>query len=60
MDPITIMALADAAITLLEKAVPEIEKAFNQGLISVEDQKAQADRLAALRDKHFAFTRPGE
>jgi hypothetical protein len=49
MDPITIIALADAALALIQKAVPAIRDAFAGGEIPVEQQAAVRAKYDALR-----------
>ncbi len=58
MEITAVVALADAAITLLEKAVPQIQKAVAGGEVDPATQKALSDRLDALKASGFAFTRP--
>ena len=53
-----IMPLVDAAIALLEKAILTIQKAFQKGDITVEQQKELMDRITKLKETNFAFTRP--
>lgn len=58
MDPITIMALLDAGITLVEKLAPKVQELFNNGEITAEQQQTIFDRMNKLRESGFAFTRP--
>lgn len=48
MEAAAILAIIDGALTILEKAAPELQKLFTSGQISVEDQKARKDRIDAL------------
>jgi len=52
------MAMADAALSFLENAVPRIEAAFKRGEISQQEQKTMMDRMDGLRSSNFQFTRP--
>lgn len=49
MDPITILALANAAIALAEKAIPVIRDAFASGEIPDEEAAAWRDKYNKLR-----------
>jgi hypothetical protein len=49
MDPITIIALADAALVLINKAIPAIRDAFASGEIPVEKQAEVRAKYEALR-----------
>ena len=48
MDPVTILALANGATTLLEALAPAIQAAVASGQISVEAQQTLQARVAAL------------
>lgn len=52
-----LLPIVDAALLLLEKALPRIKEAAARGEISVEDQQKLADRKKALEAQGFAFTR---
>lgn len=49
MDPITIVALANAALGMVEALMPQVAALFKNGEISVEDQKALLDRYNAVK-----------
>jgi hypothetical protein len=49
MDPITVIALADAAIAFLNKAIPAIRDAFEGGEIPADKQAEVRRKYEALR-----------
>lgn len=57
MDPITILAIANGAVGILEKLAPAIKTAFSSGEISLDDQKALKDRIDAIMGSD-AFSGP--
>lgn len=57
MEITAIMALVDAALTIVEKAEPMVQEWFKAGLISPEEQQARADRIEKLRLSGFTFVR---
>lgn len=58
MEAATIISLAEAGITLVEKLAPLIQQAVNKGEISVAQQQALDQRIAALRPGGVAFAGP--
>lgn len=58
MEAATIIALAEAGITLVEKLAPLIQQAVNKGEITPEQQTALDQRIAALRPNGTAFAGP--
>lgn len=58
MDPMTVLALADAALGMIEKLAPHITALFQKGDITAEQQKAVMDRIESIRATGGAFTRP--
>lgn len=54
MDPLTAIALANAAIQVLQVLIPEIEKLANKGQVSVEQQQAVMDKYNTLRAQIIA------
>jgi len=58
MDPITIMTLANGALTLVEALAPAIQTMVAKGQITPEQQKALDDRITALRPGGTAFAGP--
>lgn len=53
MEAAAIVSIVDLAIGILEKAIPAIESAVQKGETSVETQKAQLDRINAIRTGGF-------
>jgi hypothetical protein len=51
MDPITILALINGSINLIETALPAIQQAVNNGQISVEQQAQLLARYNSLKAK---------
>ena len=54
MDPITIMALANGLIGLLETLAPKVKELFNNGDITAEQQAELLKRIDALRVKDYS------
>ena len=57
MNPLIILALLDGALTMVEKLTPVVKGLFAKGDITVEQQQALLDRIAAL-SKDDAFSGP--
>lgn len=51
MDPLTMIIMADAAMTFLQKAVPAIRDAFAKGDIPAEQQAEVRRKYEELRAK---------
>lgn len=49
MDPITIIALANAALGMVEALIPQVANLVKSGEISVEDQQKLLDRYNAIK-----------
>lgn len=49
MDPITIIALANAALGMVEALIPQVAALVKNGEISVEDQQKVLDRYNAVK-----------
>jgi hypothetical protein len=58
MNPLLILTLIDAALTLIERAQPLLKDAFSNGEITPEQQAALAERIAKLRDNPGLFDGP--
>jgi hypothetical protein len=56
--PMEEVAIADAAITILETIIPKITAAVKGGQVDPATQQALADRMTALESSGFKFTRP--
>lgn len=52
-----LLPLVDAALALIEKAVPHIQAAFASGEVSVEEQQKLHDRFEKLKASGFKFDR---
>lgn len=60
LDPATLVALIDAALSFLQNAIPKIKEAFARGEISTEQQAKVDGQMQKLRETQFVFTRtPG-
>jgi hypothetical protein len=51
MDPITVLAMASAAMAFLKEAVPQIKEMFNRGEITKEQQDALLAEYQSLRER---------
>jgi polyhydroxyalkanoate synthesis regulator phasin len=49
MDPITIISIINASLTLVEQLTPQVKELFQKGDITAEQQKALLDRYNALK-----------
>lgn len=49
MDPVTIIGLTNAALTLIEQALPQIQALANKGEITPAQQQAVLDRYNAFK-----------
>lgn len=58
MEPVAIIGLANAAITIVEQLAPLVQQAVAKGEISPEVQTALDKRIAALRPGGTAFAGP--
>lgn len=58
MNPLAILAIVEAALTIIEKAVPAIQSGVKDGEISIEAQNALDLRIQALRPGGKAFSDP--
>lgn len=61
MEPVEYMALANAAINLVEALIPKIQELTKQGLVSPEDQQKLFDRANTLMEgieSGLAFSGP--
>lgn len=57
MDPLTIMALASATITLVKEIMPQVRDAINGGELSAEDEaKARAEYESLRKQLGGEFT----
>lgn len=50
MDPITILALANGALSMVEMLAPKIAELFSKGEITAEQQQLIKDRYAKLHN----------
>jgi hypothetical protein len=49
MDPLTIIAMTNAALGLVEALMPAVSALFKNGQISVEEQQKLLDRYNAIK-----------
>lgn len=54
MDPVTIMAILNGAISAIEALAPKIKEMFQSGQITVEQQQDLMRRLDALRTQDYS------
>lgn len=58
MDPVTILALVDGFLTIVEKLVPAIQQGVQSGQITVAQQKDILSRLDAIRTGSALWSGP--
>lgn len=58
MEPLEYIALANAAVSILETVVPKVQAAVSKGEITVDQQADLQKRIDALRPGGAAFSGP--
>lgn len=53
MNPAIVLAAIEGALTLIEKLAPMVSQLFQQGDITIEQQKNLKDRMAALNSSEL-------